>query len=115
MPQLETILLQCAGEAGGTRTHGRLEDDVETLSKTVSATQYSFLSPHQDQSSPIVLTAWGHQLKFDTASDPRVAQFMSTLGRHQHAQDRFMRAPRAPGLQRMRGSADSPQFPLRNH
>jgi hypothetical protein len=53
------------------------KDDVDTLSEKVSATQYSFLSPHRNQSSPIVLTAWGHQLKVDKASDPRVATFMS--------------------------------------
>jgi hypothetical protein len=50
--------------------------DVSSLSARVTNTAYSFLSPYQDQSSPIALTAWGHQLKVDTASDPRVGEFL---------------------------------------
>jgi hypothetical protein len=51
--------------------------DVSTLSARVTNTPYSFLSPYQDQSSPIALTAWGHQLKVDRASDPRVVEFLN--------------------------------------
>jgi hypothetical protein len=51
--------------------------DVSTLSARVTNTPYSFLSPYQDQSSPIALTAWGHQLKVDRASDPRVGEFLN--------------------------------------
>jgi hypothetical protein len=51
--------------------------DVSTLSARVTDTPYSFLSPYQDQSSPIALTAWGHQLKVDRASDPRVGEFLN--------------------------------------
>lgn len=50
--------------------------DVSSLSARVTNTAYSFLSPYQDQSSPIALTAWGHQLKVDTASDPRIGEFL---------------------------------------
>lgn len=50
--------------------------DVEALSDRVSRTPYTFLSPYQDQSSSIMLTAWGHQLKVDKASDPRVEHFL---------------------------------------
>jgi hypothetical protein len=50
--------------------------DVSSLAARVTNTAYSFLSPYQDQSSPIALTAWGHQLKVDTASDPRVGEFL---------------------------------------
>ncbi|MEV6182943.1 DUF3105 domain-containing protein [Streptomyces sp. NPDC052015] len=50
--------------------------DVSTLSARVTNTAYSFLSPYRDQSSPIALTAWGHQLKVDRASDPRVGEFL---------------------------------------
>ncbi|MBC9725020.1 DUF3105 domain-containing protein [Streptomyces sp. TRM68367] len=50
--------------------------DVKTLTEKVTRTPYSFISPYKDQSSPITLTAWGHQLKVDKASDPRVDQFL---------------------------------------
>ncbi|MGW0732377.1 DUF3105 domain-containing protein [Streptomyces sp. NPDC002851] len=51
--------------------------DVEKLTETVEKTPYSFLSPYKDQSSPITLTAWGHQLKVKSASDARVGEFLS--------------------------------------
>ncbi len=50
--------------------------DVKTLSERVTNTSYTFMSPYEDQSSPIVLSAWEHQLKVDKASDPRVAKFL---------------------------------------
>jgi hypothetical protein len=51
------------------------EADVKALERRVSATPYSFMSPYGKQSSPIVLSAWGHQVKVKKASDPRVAEF----------------------------------------
>ncbi len=53
------------------------EADVRALGDRVSATPYTFLSPYPDQSSPITLTAWGHQLGVDDASDPRIEEFLS--------------------------------------
>ncbi|MBD9725177.1 DUF3105 domain-containing protein [Streptomyces caniscabiei] len=50
--------------------------DVESLSGLVNKTTYTFMSPYEDQSSPIVLSAWEHQLKVDKASDPRVRKFL---------------------------------------
>lgn len=50
--------------------------DVKTLAEKVTNTSYTFMSPYEDQSSPIVLSAWEHQLKVDRASDPRVAKFL---------------------------------------
>ncbi|NBM16961.1 DUF3105 domain-containing protein [Streptomyces sp. GC420] len=49
--------------------------DVERLKKRVSATTYSLMSPVPDQDSPIVLSAWGAQLKVGAASDSRVEAF----------------------------------------
>ncbi|MFI7413613.1 DUF3105 domain-containing protein [Streptomyces sp. NPDC049627] len=49
--------------------------DVSSLKEKVSKTPYTLMSPYKDQSSPITLTAWGHQLKVDKASDARVAEF----------------------------------------
>lgn len=50
--------------------------DVESLADLVKKTTYTFMSPYEDQSSPIVLSAWEHQLKVDKASDPRVRKFL---------------------------------------
>ncbi|WP_200304103.1 DUF3105 domain-containing protein [Streptomyces adelaidensis] len=50
--------------------------DVESLTELVTNTTYTFMSPYEDQSSPIVLNAWEHQLKVDKASDPRVQKFL---------------------------------------
>ncbi|MGC9538594.1 DUF3105 domain-containing protein [Streptomyces sp. UG1] len=52
------------------------EADVKALTETVKKTSYTFLSPYKAQSSPITLTAWGHQLGVDKESDPRVAEFL---------------------------------------
>lgn len=50
--------------------------DVESLSDLVKNTTYTFMSPYEDQSSPIVLSAWEHQLKVEKASDPKVQKFL---------------------------------------
>ncbi|MER5213107.1 DUF3105 domain-containing protein [Streptomyces sp. NPDC002838] len=51
--------------------------DIRALADRVSKTPYTFMSPYKKQSSPITLTAWGHQLSVGEASDPRVAQFFT--------------------------------------
>ncbi|MDT0345378.1 DUF3105 domain-containing protein [Streptomyces litchfieldiae] len=53
------------------------EADISALSDRVSATPYSLMSPLPSQESPVVLTAWGHQLALETADDPRVEQFFT--------------------------------------
>ncbi|GAA3802868.1 DUF3105 domain-containing protein [Streptomyces phyllanthi] len=50
--------------------------DVSELTDKVKRTTYTFMSPYEDQSSPIVLSAWGNQLKLDSASDARVQKFL---------------------------------------
>ncbi|MFJ9586078.1 DUF3105 domain-containing protein [Streptomyces acidicola] len=52
------------------------EADVSKLADTVNRTSYTFMSPYEDQSSPVVLSAWGKQLKVDSASDARVQKFL---------------------------------------
>jgi hypothetical protein len=52
------------------------ESDVAKLKDRVTNTSYTFMSPYEDQSAPIVLSAWEHQLKVDTASDARVTKFL---------------------------------------
>lgn len=50
-------------------------EQIEALKSKVKG--YSFISPYQEQSSPIMLTAWGVQLPLDSADDPRVDQFLA--------------------------------------
>jgi hypothetical protein len=50
--------------------------DVRALTERVNQTSYTFLSPYPDQESPITLTAWGHQLGVEQASDQRVDRFL---------------------------------------
>jgi hypothetical protein len=51
--------------------------DVRALADRVSKTPYTLMSPYSEQSSPIMLTAWGHQLEVEKASDPRIPQFFT--------------------------------------
>ncbi|MFI1721947.1 DUF3105 domain-containing protein [Streptomyces sp. NPDC020489] len=51
--------------------------DIKTLGDKVSKTPYTLMSPDQDQSGTITLSAWGHQLSVNKASDPRVEQFLT--------------------------------------
>ncbi|GAB2967978.1 DUF3105 domain-containing protein [Streptomyces pseudoechinosporeus] len=51
--------------------------DIERLADTVARTPYTLMSPVTGQSGPITLSAWGHQLTVDAASDPRVEQFIT--------------------------------------
>ncbi|MBD2759505.1 DUF3105 domain-containing protein [Yimella sp. cx-573] len=49
--------------------------DVSALKKLANQ-DFILMSKYKSQASPITLTAWGHQLRVDKASDPRVAQFI---------------------------------------
>jgi hypothetical protein len=51
--------------------------DIKTLGDKVSKTPYTLMSPVDDQSGTIMLSAWGYQLTVDKASDPRVEQFLT--------------------------------------
>ncbi|WP_328770140.1 DUF3105 domain-containing protein [Streptomyces sp. NBC_00286] len=62
------------------------EADVKTLTDKVSRTPYSLMSPYENQSSPITLTAWGRQLNIKKASDPRVDEFF----------DKYVQGPQTP-------------------
>jgi hypothetical protein len=51
--------------------------DIKKLSDKVSKTPYTLMSPAEDQSGTIMLSAWGRQLTVDNASEPRVEQFLT--------------------------------------
>lgn len=51
--------------------------DVEQLRNLVRGHSYALLSPYQGLPSPVVISAWGVQLQVTSASDPRLAAFLS--------------------------------------
>jgi hypothetical protein len=54
-------------------------DDLNTLKLKVQGKQYMMLSPYPGLDKAISLQAWGHQLKLDSATDPRIDEFVSAL------------------------------------
>jgi hypothetical protein len=54
-------------------------DQVAKLAGRVTGNDYTLMSPYPNQTSPIVLTAWGFQLKVDSASDSRIDDFIKDL------------------------------------
>lgn len=57
-------------------------DDLNKLKGKVTGQQFLFLSPYPGLSSPISLQSWGHQLKLDSPTDPRIDQFITALRRN---------------------------------
>ncbi|MFF9910784.1 DUF3105 domain-containing protein [Streptomyces sp. NPDC013457] len=53
------------------------EADVKKLAEKVGKTPYSLMSPVDDQTGAIMLSAWGKQVTVDSASDPRVDAFFT--------------------------------------
>ncbi|MEE1818437.1 DUF3105 domain-containing protein [Streptomyces sp. NPDC004288] len=51
--------------------------DVKKLADKVGKTKYSLMSPMDDQSGAIMLSAWGKQVTVDGADDPRVDAFFT--------------------------------------
>lgn len=51
------------------------ESEVEKLREALPAT-YTLLSPYPGIDAPVIVSAWGHQLKLDNADDPRLAEFI---------------------------------------
>ena len=42
------------------------------------------MSPYPGLDSPVSLQSWGHQLKVDDATDPRIDEFISSLKQNQY-------------------------------
>jgi hypothetical protein len=51
------------------------DDDIATLTELVDGTSGRMLSPYEGLDSPISVQSWNHQLKVDSATDPRIEQF----------------------------------------
>lgn len=52
-------------------------DQVTTLQAAVRNQPYGLLSPMSGLPAPVVASAWGVQLKLDSANDPRLARFVA--------------------------------------
>lgn len=52
-------------------------DQVEQLKSLIRGRTYTLLSPYPNLPSPVVASAWGVQLKVDSAADPRLPQFIA--------------------------------------
>jgi hypothetical protein len=50
---------------------------LATLKKTVGSQTYLDLSPYPGLPTPVVASAWGKQLKLQSASDPRLEKFIA--------------------------------------
>lgn len=51
-------------------------DQVAQLQALTKAGEYRLLSPYPGLSSPLVVSAWGLQLKLESATDPRLLEFV---------------------------------------
>lgn len=55
-------------------------DQVKTLQDVVRGQKYGLLSPYPGLPGPVVVTAWGVQLKLPSAGDPRLKLFFARYG-----------------------------------
>ncbi|MEU9475200.1 DUF3105 domain-containing protein [Streptomyces sp. NPDC048191] len=51
--------------------------DVDALAAKVKKTPYSLMSPYENQTAPLILSAWGHQVTVKSADDPEVNKFFA--------------------------------------
>jgi uncharacterized protein DUF3105 len=61
-------------------------EQMNKLRELASSNTYVLVSPFPDLPSPVVASAWGKQLRLDSATDPRLKQFVSV----------FRQGPQAP-------------------
>ena len=52
------------------------EDEVTLLQSITVQTDHRLLSPYPGIDSPIIASAWGYQLKVESADDPRLMEFL---------------------------------------
>jgi hypothetical protein len=59
------------------------EADVAKL-RSYMPSSYAILSPYDGIDSPVVVSAWNHQLKVDSVDDPRISEFFEEYWRNQN-------------------------------
>ena len=69
-----------------TYQEGLPEAEVEQLRSAARGEPFVLLSPYPDLPSKVVASAWGVQLKMDSADDPRIKAFI----------DKYKRGPQTP-------------------
>jgi hypothetical protein len=57
---------------------------LDTLRQKVNGQPYTMMSPYPGLDRAVSLQSWGHQLKLDSATDPRVDEFVQALRRNQY-------------------------------
>jgi hypothetical protein len=62
-----------------TYREGLAQSDVAKLAALVQGQDHVFMSPYPKLSSTVSLQAWGYQLKLNSVTDPRIAQFIAAL------------------------------------
>jgi len=55
------------------------KEQVDSLRQLAHRQSYVLVSPYPRLSTPVVASAWGHQLHLDSADDPRLDQFLNTF------------------------------------
>jgi len=53
------------------------QDTIDRLADITRQSDHRLLSPYPGIDSPIILSAWGYQLKLDSVDDPRLMQFIN--------------------------------------
>jgi hypothetical protein len=53
------------------------QDEVTLLQSITVQTDHRLLSPFPGIDSPVIVSAWGYQLKLDSAEDPRLMEFIN--------------------------------------
>lgn len=56
--------------------------EITKLEDITRQSGYRLLSPYPDLSSPVVVSAWGYQLKLESADDPRLLAFIEKYERN---------------------------------
>ncbi len=54
-------------------------EQVDKLRELANNNTYVLVSPYPDLPAPVVASAWGKQLRLDSAQDPRLEQFVSVF------------------------------------
>jgi hypothetical protein len=57
------------------------QQQVDKLREVASDNDFVLVSPYPDLPSPVVASAWGKQLRLDSAEDPRLERFISAYQR----------------------------------
>lgn len=84
---------------------------LDTLKAKVVDKPYTVMSPYPGLDKAISLQSWGHQLKLDSADDPRIDQFIAALRHNQYTYPEVGASCQEPGPGYFTESAPPPYVP----